>query len=182
MDSQGHTAKLWGGEGATGGQSGTRPYLYGCICPASMHLWLQQTLQPPRLRRQPKRTQVGVSHTRPPPLAAPGGKGGGHRAGGRAGSAVGAVSCWLRRWCGRQLQYRWVQGDWARGEGLRWTLRWPLPRWALQQHWPQRERLLLRPRRERQLRSVRRRPRPQSWMALLRRRGQVGEERGCHGG
>ena len=79
----------------TGGQSGTRPYLYGRTCPASTHLWLRQTPQSRRLRRQPKRTQAGESHTRPPPLAAQGGVGGGHRAAGRAGSVAGVMS---RRW------------------------------------------------------------------------------------
>ena len=82
----------------TGGQSGTRPYLYGRTCPASIHLWLRQLPQSPRLRQQPQRTQVGESHTRLPPLAAPGGTGGGHRAGGHAGSVARAESCrWRRR-------------------------------------------------------------------------------------
>ena len=62
------------------------------------------------------------------------------------------------------------------------ALRWPLPRWVQRRHWPRREWLLLRLRRERQLRSVRQRPRPQRWVALLWRKGQVGEEPGCHGG
>ena len=39
-------------------------------------------------------------------------------------------------------------GDWDRGEGLQRALRWPLLHRAQQQHWPQRYRLLLRPRRE----------------------------------
>ena len=139
----------------TGGQSGTRLYLYGRTCPASTHLRLRQIPQSPRLRRQPQRMQADESHTRPPPLAAQGGIGGVHRAGGRAGSVAGAVLC------------RWF----ARGEGLRRAVRWA-----------QRERLLLRPRRERRVRIVRQRPRPPGWVALLRRRGQVGEEPGCHGG
>ena len=40
-------------------------------------------------------------------------------------------------------------GGLARGVRLWRALRWPLPRWAQQRHWPQRERLRLRPRRER---------------------------------
>ena len=158
------------------GQSGTRPYLYGRTCAASTHLWLRQTPQSPRLRRQMQRTQAAESHTHPPPLAAQGGIGGGHRAGGRAGSVAGAVSCRWRRQSGRRLlPHRWV---W---EGLRRALRWPLPRWAQQRHWPQWEQLPLRPRRPRQLWSARQRPRPQGWIAQLRQKEQVGEEPGCHG-
>ena len=88
------------------GQSGTRLYLYGRTCPASTHLWLRQIPQSPRLRRQPQRTQVGESHTRPPPLAAPGGTGGGHRAGGGAGSVAGAALCRWRRRSGRRQPHR----------------------------------------------------------------------------
>ena len=167
----------------TGGQSGTRPYLYVRSCPASTHLWLRQTPQSPGLQRQPQRTQAGESHTRPPPLAAQGGIGAGHRAGGCAGSVAGVVSRrWRRRGGWRLLPHQGVQGGSARGEGLRRAVWSPLPRWAQRRHWPQRERLLLRPRRERRVRIVRQRPRPPGWVALLRRRGQVGEEPGCHGG
>ena len=124
--------KRWGASPAVSfmGRGDKAAHARTCTCPASMHLWLRQTLQSPRLQRQPQRTQAGVSRTRPPPLAAPGGTGGGHRAGVCAGSAAGAVSC---RWCrrsGRQLQHQGVRGDWARGEGLRRALRWPLLGWA----------------------------------------------------
>ena len=93
----------------------------------------------------------------------------------RAGGAAGVGGGCRTAVCGGG-------GGWARGEGLRRAVRRPLPHWAQRRHWPQRERLLLRPRRERQLRSVRQRPRPQGWVTLQRRRGQVGEEPGCHGG
>ena len=76
--------------------------------------------------------EAGVTRTRPPPLAAPGGTGGGHRAGGRTESAAGAVWCRWRRRSGRRLQHQQLRGDWARGEGLLWALRCPLPRWAQQ--------------------------------------------------
>ena len=71
-------------------------------------------------KRQPQRTQAGVSCTRPPPLAALEGTGGGYRAGGCAGSAAGTVSyLWrLKLWGGRRSQHRGVRGGWARGVGL----------------------------------------------------------------
>ena len=115
-----------------------RPYLSHIAC-----LALADT-PVPTLRRQPKRTQAGVSRTRPLPLAAPGCTGGRHRDGGRVGSAAGAMPCRWRRRSGRRLQHRG-----ARGEGLRRALRWPRSRGAQQRDWPQRERLLLRPCRER---------------------------------
>ena len=64
-------------------------------------------------------------------------------------------------------------GVWVRGEGLRRAVRLPLPRWAQRRHSPQRERLLLRPRRERQLQRVRQQPRPRGWVALLNCRALV---------
>ena len=102
----------------TGGQSGSHPYLYGRTCPASTHVWLRQTPQSPRLRRQPQRTQAGELHTRPPPLAAQGAIGGGHRAGVRAGSVAGAVSCRWRHRSGRRLSpHRGVPGGLVAGGG-----------------------------------------------------------------
>ena len=96
---------------------GTKRHAPDRTCSASTHLWLRQTPQSPRLRRQPQRTQAGESHTLPPPLAAPGGTGGGHRAGGRAGSVAGAVLCRWRRRSGRRLPHRGVRGGLGAGGG-----------------------------------------------------------------
>ena len=120
--------KRWGGQPGrtfhgTGGQSGTHHYKCGRTCPASTHLWLQQILQSPRLRRQPQRTQAGVSRTRPSPLATPGGTGGGHRTGGRAGTAAGAVPYRRGRQSERRPQHRELPGGLGAGVGVMAAMR-----------------------------------------------------------
>ena len=98
----------------TAGQTGTRLHQYGRTRPASTQLWLQPPPQSPMPQRQQQRTQADESHTRPPPLAAPGGTGGDHRGRDHAGSA-GAMSHRWRRRNGLRQQHQGACGDRVRG-------------------------------------------------------------------